>query len=193
MHGPGAIRDGAAAVGAALQRLRQPGGQPRGRAGLRADIDTRLGLQLNYNPSAQFELVAQAILKTQGAHAVDADALEWAYLNYRPAADWVLRLGRVNVDAFLMADYRNVGYGFTMARPQVELYALLPTTLDGFDIARSWPSGDAQWRAKLMVGGTRIGDLSEARASSLRSVAGAMISREEGGLLLRASFFRGRI
>lgn len=159
----------------------------------RGDVDTRLGVQLNYALGSQLELVAQAIAKKRGAFAADSDALEWAHISYRPNAEWALRVGRVNVDAFLMADYRNVGYGFTTARPPVELYARLPTTLDGGDVARSWFQGEAQWRVKLMTGSTDIGDSNFSKAGRLNSVVAGMVSREEGGLLVRASIARARI
>jgi hypothetical protein len=162
-------------------------------ASWRPDVDTRLGVQLNYSLGSRFELVAQAIAKKRGTYASRGDALEWAYAAYRPNADWTLRAGRVNLDAFLMADYRNVGYGFTAARPPVELYAMLPTSLDGADLARSWFQGDAQWRAKLMVGTAKIGDFHTAEPGRARDVVGLMLSREEGGLLLRASASRTRI
>lgn len=167
--------------------------QPASDAAWRGDIDTRLGLQLNYNLNPSLELVAQVIAKKRGAFAHDSDALEWGYASFRPDAQWTVRAGRVNVDAFLMADYRNVGYGFTTARPPVELYARLPTTLDGGDVARSWLQGDAQWRVKLMAGSTRIGDNNFSDAGRLNAVLGGMVSREEGAWLLRASFARARI
>lgn len=159
----------------------------------RWDADTRLGVQANYSVDPSLELVAQVIAKKRGAFAADTDALEWAYASYRPDAEWTLRAGRVNVDTFLMADYRNVGFGFLSLRPPVEFYARLPTTLDGGDIARSWIVGDAQWRAKLMAGATRIGDVDFSEAGRLNSVLGAMVSREQGGWLLRASIARARI
>ena len=162
-------------------------------AAWRTDVDTRLGVQLNYSLGSRFELVAQAIAKKRGAYASGTDALEWAYAAYRPNADWTLRVGRVNLDSFLMADYRNVGYAFTAARPPVELYAMLPTTLDGADLARSWQQGDAQWRAKLMLGSAKIGDFHTAEPGRVRDVVGFMLSREEGGLLMRASASRTRI
>jgi hypothetical protein len=137
--------------------------------------------------------VSQVVARKRGQYAKGTDAIEWAYATYRPDADWTLRAGRVNVDAFLMADYRNVGYGFMMVRPPVELYSRLPTTLDGADVARSWLVGDAQWRAKLMAGTASIGDVQTGKASRVRRVAGGMVSREEGGLLLRASVSRARI
>ncbi|HEY8877898.1 MAG TPA: hypothetical protein VIN03_10065 [Roseateles sp.] len=156
-------------------------------------VDSRLGLQLNYNLGPSLEVVGQVIARKRGAFSADTEALEWGYASYRPNADWTLRAGRVNVDAFLMADYRNVGYGYLPARPPLELYARLPTTLDGGDLARSWFAGDAQWRVKLFAGSTRIGDVNFSKASKLHAVAGAMVSREEGGWLLRASFARSRI
>jgi hypothetical protein len=171
------------------RELTQPGDDAR----WRGDVDTRLGVQLNYNAGPALELVAQAIAKKRGAYAKEADALEWAYASYRPSADWALRAGRVNVDAFLMADYRNVGYGYLPVRPPMELYARLPTTLDGGDVARSWLWGDAQWRAKLFAGRTRIGDVAFSEAFRLNGVLGGMVSREEGGWLLRASYARSRI
>lgn len=171
------------------RELTQPGDDAR----WRGDVDTRLGVQLNYNASPALELVAQAIAKKRGDFAKASDALEWAYASYRPSAEWTLRAGRVNVDAFLMADYRNVGYGYLTARPSMELYARLPTKLDGGDVARSWIVGDAQWRAKLFAGRTSIGDIAFSEAFRLNGVLGGMVSREEGGWLLRASYARSRI
>ncbi|KQW43750.1 MULTISPECIES: hypothetical protein [unclassified Roseateles] len=159
----------------------------------RHDVDTRLGVQLNYSLGTQFELVAQAIARKRGSYTRDSDALEWAYAAYRPNADWTVRVGRVNLDAFLMADYRNVGYGFTAARPPVELYAMLPTALDGADVARSWFQGDAQWRAKLMLGTAQIGDFHTATPGRVHDIVGFMLSREESGLLMRGSASRTRI
>ncbi|MFG6466709.1 hypothetical protein [Roseateles sp. BYS87W] len=156
----------------------------------RHDVDSRLGLQLNYAWSPQLEGVVQVLARKRGQHASDQDAVEWAYLSYRPTPDWSLRLGRVNLDAFLMADYRNVGYGYLTARPPVDLYAPLPTALDGGDVARSWMQGDAQWRAKVAVGSSHFGDSDLQRPGWLRRVVTAMVSREEGGWLLRAGAAR---
>ncbi len=173
--------------------LRREFSQPGSDSAWRHDVDTRLGVQVNYTLGSQVDMVAQAIARQRARFAKDIDALEWAYAAYRPNADWTVRAGRVNLDAFLMADYRNVGYGFMAARPPAELYAMLPTTLDGADVARSWFQGDAQWRAKLMVGSSPIGDIQSAKPGRIHRVTGAMVSREEGGLLVRASAARTRI
>lgn len=157
------------------------------------DIDTRLGAQLNYSVGTQVELVTQVVARKRAQYARTSDAIEWGYLSYRPDADWTLRAGRVNLDAFLMADYRNVGYGFMMVRPPAELYSGLPTTLDGADAARSWFVGDVQWRAKLMFGSSRAGDIQTGQPNHVRAVRGGMVSREEGSLLMRASVSRARI
>jgi len=159
----------------------------------RTDVDSRLGVQANYALGERFELVGQVIARKRGTYSRDGDAVEWAYAGYRLNADWTLRAGRVNVDSFLMADYRNVGYGFPSARPPVDLYAVLPTTLDGVDLTRSWIQGDVQWRAKLAMGRASIGDVDAGEPGDVHRIVAFMGSREEGGLLLRASFARMRI
>ncbi len=162
-------------------------------AAWRADVDSRLGVQANYALGERFELVGQVIARKRGTYSRDSDAVEWAYAGYRLNADWTLRAGRVNVDSFLMADYRNVGYGFPAARPPVDLYGVLPTTLDGMDVTRSWIHADVQWRAKIATGRASIGDVDSAPQGDVHRLVAVMASREEGGLLLRASYAHMRI
>jgi hypothetical protein len=72
----------------------------------RADLDSRLGLQINYAPIQQFELVTQVVATRRSPAARQSDAIEWAFAAWRPDADWTLRGGRVNADIFLLSDYR---------------------------------------------------------------------------------------
>lgn len=161
--------------------------QPENSGGTRADIDSRLGLQINYAPSAQVELVGQVIAARKAPTAKASDALEWAFAAYRPNDALTLRGGRLSVDQFLMSDYRNVGFAYLFARPPVEFYAVLPTSLDGVDAAWTWNTGGAQWRAKVFGGssktyGIRFGPL-----------VGLVVSRQADGLLLRAGLTRTKI
>ncbi|XVJ68682.1 MAG: hypothetical protein HEQ39_02810 [Rhizobacter sp.] len=157
----------------------------------RLDLDSRLGLQLNYVPSPNFELTAQAIVNRRAPAANDGSAIEWAFAAYRPNADWTVRLGRVNLDAFVLSEYRNVGFAYVYARPPVEFYAQLPSSLDGADATRTWNIDGALWRAKAFAGQTKkaIGDDSLYAGQ----VFGGMVSREAEGLLLRASLFQANL
>ncbi len=157
----------------------------------RADLDTRLGVQLNYAPSPSFELVAQAVATRRASAARDSDAIEWAFAAWRPNADWTLRGGRVNLDAFLLSDHRGVGFAYPFARPPVDFYAQLPTSLDGADLTRVWNESGTQWRAKVFAGRAFVfaGDTDRLE---LKPVFGAMASREADGWLVRASVIRYR-
>lgn len=156
----------------------------------RADLDSLAGIQLNYSVSQQLELVAQAAVSALDRNPRLADYLELAFLAYRPDANWSLRLGRLNLDAFLYSDHRDVGFAYGFIRPPVEFYARMPASLDGMDVSRYWLVGDAQWQVKAFAGTTSggIGD----RRLNLWPLYGAMVARETDGLTLRASAVRGR-
>lgn len=158
----------------------------------RADLDTRVGVQLNYAPTQQFELVTQVVATRRTTAAPSSDAVEWAFAAWRPDADWTVRAGRVNSDIFLLSDYRNVGFAYPFVRPPVDFYALLPTSLDGADIARNWNLGGAQWRAKLFAG-RAITFADAASRVELEPAIGITLSREADGLLIRASAVRTRV
>jgi hypothetical protein len=163
-------------------------GHSQNRSSQRLDLDSRLGLQMNYAASSDFELVTQVVLNRRAPTAKESSAIEWAFAAYRPNADWTVRLGRVNLDAFLMSDHRNVGFAYLYARPPVEFYAQLPSSLDGVDAVRTWNNEGTLWRAKAFAGQAE----KEIGASNpiLGRVLGGMVSREEDGLLLRASWFQ---
>ena len=167
--------------------------QPANGAASSADVDSRLGAQLNYTINAQVELVGQVIATRRSAYAGNSDGLEWAFAAWRPNADLALRVGRVNVDAFLMSDHRNVGFAYLYARPPVEFYASIPSSLDGADISRVWNQDGTQWHAKAFAGRAHGGDLSQDARTEINSVLGAMVAREEDGLLVRASVTRAKL
>ncbi|WP_338416639.1 hypothetical protein [uncultured Sphaerotilus sp.] len=161
--------------------------QPASARSTRADIDSRLGVQLNYVATAQVEGVAQLLATRRLPSAVTSDAVEWAFAAYRPTADLAFRAGRLNLDQFVMSDYRNVGFAYLYARPPVEYYATIPSNLDGADVTRTWDVGDARWRAKGFAG------RSKSVGMPLTKVLGLALTRESDGLVLRAGWSRANI
>ena len=160
--------------------------QPPSTRSTRLDLDSRLGMQLNYAASAQIELVGQFLARRRASSAAAADAIEWAFAAYRPTAELTLRAGRLNLDQFVMSDYRNVGFAYLYARPPVEYYATIPSNLDGVDVTQTWNLDDVRWRAKGFVGRSKTIDI------PLTNVVGVAVSRESDGLLLRAGWSRAR-
>lgn len=155
--------------------------------GLRGDTDSRLGLQVNYAPNSKFELVGQVLLANRDSTAKTSDSIEWAFGAFRPNGATTLRLGRLNFDQFLTSDYRNVGFAYLYARPPVEYYGSIPTSLDGADATHTWDTGSALWRGKIFVG-----RLKEA-GTVLEPGYGFSITRESEGLTLRGGWARARI
>lgn len=189
----GAIYQSGGAGGGFLRNSVQEGAD----ASFSATEDSRLGLQLNWNGGPRWSGAVQAVALERPSAARPAESVEWAYLAYRPRPDSQIRLGRTNPDMFLYADSRNVGYALPWARPPVDFYGFAPAAaVDGLDLEQRWPSDDAQWRARLTVGQiSSTGSDSRGQALALRGrdIVSLGSSREEGGLMVKASYERGRI
>jgi hypothetical protein len=168
-------------------------GQSGSNARLRGDVDSRLGVQVNYTLSTQVEFVAQVLAARSSPDATEGDRVEWAFAALHPTPQIAVRLGRINLDAFLMSDHRQVGFAYLPARPPVEFYGLLPTTLDGGDVARWFDVDDARWRLKLFTGRSEGGDRGARFGVRVSPVYGGSVTRESGGLLLRLGLTRAGI
>lgn len=153
----------------------------------RVDVDSRLGLQVNYALNQQFELVGQVLAMRRRSDAADGDAIEWAFAAYRPTADLTLRAGRLNLDQYVMSDYRNVGFAYPYVRPPVEFYGSIPTNLNGMDVTQAWNTDDARWRFKGFFGRSKASGL------PLKDLFGFSVARESDGLMLRAGWTRARL
>jgi hypothetical protein len=157
---------------------------------VRADLDSVVGLQLNYSPTAEVELVGQATASLLNKDADASDYLGLAFIAWRPDPRWSLRLGRVNLDAYLISEHRDVGFTHQFIRPPVEFYSRMPTSLDGGDVERSWEGSGAHWRVRAFAGRTSAG------IGRLRMnwwpLFGVVMAREADGLLLRLSALRAR-
>jgi hypothetical protein len=159
-------------------------------ADFRADLDSVAGIQANYQATDTVEIVGQASFALLAPAARPGDFLELAFLAWRPNADWRARVGRINLDGYLISDHRDVGFTYQSVRPPVEYYARLPRSLDGVDLTRTWLRGGTQWQLKLLAGNTSNGTgTSRLRTSPLM---GLMASRESDGLLVRISALHSR-
>lgn len=119
-------------------------------------LDSRLGIQLEYGVNDSMDIVGQLVVRDQ--YKSDAEsATELLYLSFRPQSRLDLRVGRINFDAFLMADHRNVGYAYSWVRPPSEFYAWIPIfSMNGIDAAYNLPLEDVRWRIKVQAGNSSV-------------------------------------
>ena len=108
------------------------------------NADSNLGLQVDWQINSRLSAVVQGEL----APSRDKDHrwrtnLTWAQLAYRINSNWVVRLGRARLPAFLYTQNSNVGLSYYAARLPVEVYDLSPTyQYNGVSSTYVWDVGD---------------------------------------------------
>lgn len=153
-------------------------------------LDSRVGVQLEYRVSPSVDLVGQIVLRDHFKADLDSTT-ELAYLAVRPHAGIDLRIGRINYDAFLLSDHRNVGYAYPWVRPPSEFYGWVPIfSIDGIDAAYSIHDGGANWRFKAQAANSRFSiplgrDGYDFRADKL---LGLSASRQSGFWRIKAAY-----
>lgn len=114
-------------------------------------VDSRLGVQANVTFNDTFSVVGQAFAsRRDGKNSVDA---EWLYLQADLSKDATVRLGRMVMPAFLLSDFRHVGYAQHWLRTPAEVYgAFLTTSFDGAQATFRHRLGDYHLTATLSGG-----------------------------------------
>lgn len=171
--------------------------QPPEDGHVKTRVDTRVGLQANWQPSPRWEGVTQVALKRMDPNAQAEQYVDWAFAAWRPTPGWTFRLGRTAPDIFLLVDYRNVGFAYPWVRPNSEFYGwITPDASDGMDATYAWMDGSAQWRVKLSYGESRSALVGSGDDGGLmmrnKGLFTSTMSREDDGLLLKASYSRAR-
>ncbi len=111
-----------------------------------------LGIQADISLFQDFDLVTQLIYRGQKKSTLD-NALSLAFLRYKPAPDWELRIGRTQLDLYLLTEYRDIGFAYPWAKIPTEVYAILPyRNLDGADFTYFKTHNDLDYRIKLFNG-----------------------------------------
>lgn len=127
--------------------------QKRGSAGeWDADIDSRFGLQLGARLTDSLDAVVQGVSRYNYEGQYDPE-VTWAFLRYAPDPAVTIRVGRVALDTYMLADSRDVGYSYVWVRPPVDYYGTRHLShIDGADIVLRRPLGDGLLWGKLYAG-----------------------------------------
>ncbi|RYF03472.1 MAG: hypothetical protein EOO78_07110 [Oxalobacteraceae bacterium] len=151
-----------------------------------ADVDTRLGLQLDLALSKRWSAVLQ-VVSEQDLDNSYRPRVEWANIKYQVTPELALRVGRMALPMFLAAEYRKVGYIYPWVRPPVEAYGSMPfTSGDGADINYRWSLGPLRNVSQVFYGYADVGLGKPLRAYG-RRIAGLANTSDWGALSVRAS------
>jgi len=119
--------------------------------------------------------------------------VDWANLKYQVTPDFSVRLGRIALPSFLVADYRDVGYAMPWVRTPEEVYDLVPiSNSDGIDFRYRMHFGEAisTWQASFGV--TNIGAPS-GYSATVRAIRGITNTTEFGATTIRVNYLKGKL
>ncbi len=102
--------------------------------------DTVFGAQLDVKITEQFSITLQGKFAPSDKDDKDwAPVLSWAFLSYRPANDWLFRLGKLRVPLYLNSENLDVGITYNMALLPAEMYSLSPVNnFIGASFSKTW-------------------------------------------------------
>jgi hypothetical protein len=132
--------------------------RPNQATGVRKDprtgVDSNLGLQADIGVNSWLSFTAQGLVRKDAEDDFGAE-LAWAFAKAKVNDQFSVRVGRIGLPAFMISDYRNVGYANTFLRPPVEMYSQVPfNNLDGIDGTYQQSFGDTTVTGQLAYGRT---------------------------------------
>ncbi|MDF1588351.1 MAG: hypothetical protein P1P93_04230 [Gammaproteobacteria bacterium] len=102
-------------------------------------LDSNLGLQLNYDPTDKLHFALQLVAEERSNNSLNR-SVHWAYLGYDVTPSLELRLGRTGPNAFLLSDYRKVGYAQLWTHAPLEFYGQFSSDYgDGISLIHKTP------------------------------------------------------
>jgi hypothetical protein len=118
----------------------------------RTGVDSNLGLQADVGVNSWLSFTGQGLVRRDAEDNYGAE-LTWAFAKAKINDELSVRVGRIGVPAFMISDYRNVGYIHTFLRPPVEMYAqVLFNSLDGIDATYQRSFGDTTVTSQVGYG-----------------------------------------
>lgn len=162
------------------------------RQGWSANLDSVLGLQLEWQPLAQTSLLLQGVAR---AGEDMQPQLRIAYLRQQLAPGLSARLGRLRTPLYFDSDIAEIGYANLAVRPALPLYGMVNSvaSLDGGDLQYRHNLGDASLLLQAYAGGYdyqhRFHNLNPVLSAdaSLRGLRGFSLSAHLPQAMLRFS------
>jgi hypothetical protein len=161
-----------------------------------ADVDSKLGLQIDATFTDRLSAVVQFISEDQTQNSwTDAENprfrpyVEWANLKYQVTDALSVRAGRIVLPAQMQTEARKVGYASHWVRPPSEIYGFIPFTgSDGADVTYRNQFGGVTHSINA-----HYGKQSAAKANGIvlhPEITGINYTVEKGDLTARVAYAR---
>jgi hypothetical protein len=155
-------------------------------------VDSNFGVQADYAVNSWLSVTGQGLVRKDAQDDFGAE-LAWAFAKAKVSDDVAIRVGRMGVPAFMISDYRNVGYANTMLRPPAEVYSqMLFNTVDGADVIWQHSYGDTTYTAQFAVGKSKV-DIAGGPSLEGRRMTALNLVAEHGPLTVRFGRVDGRL
>jgi len=140
--------------------FRRTTGQARGVEAGEIDFrtDSIVGVQLDARLGSKLDVVLQGVSR-QRADGDWTPRATQAFVRWSPDDSFVVRVGRVGYDIYLLAESRQVGYSYPALRPSPEFYGQITNDeIDGGDVSFTSRLGHGLVRARAF-GGAASGEI----------------------------------
>lgn len=166
---------------AEFARANQPSGAAKDP---RTGVDSNLGLQADYTVNDWLSVTAQGLVRKDGQDHYGAE-LSWAFAKATLSDNLSVRVGRMALPAFMISDYRNVGYANTFLRPPQEMYSQMPlNSIDGIDVTWQQQYADTTYTAQAAYGRSTI-DMSTGMEAKAKGEYALNLTAEHGPFIVR--------
>ncbi|HWU77496.1 MAG TPA: hypothetical protein VN043_13415 [Rhodanobacter sp.] len=159
-------------------------------------LDSRIGGQLDLTFSPKLSATVQAIAM-QNQKGKFKPQLEWAFLRYKLSNDVSARVGQLGFPAYLVSDFRYVGYANPWVRAPLEVYGLAALdSYQGADLTWSHSAGTGYLTVQGLAGhasSPAVDNGTLAGRIKVNQLAGAYVTYEIGNLRIRGGASTGKV
>ena len=155
--------------------------------------ESRVGLQLNYKPSANLNLVGQVV--SRGSDTTPN--VQWAYGGYKLDSHWEIQLGRKRVPLYYYSDFQDIGLSYPWVSPPPELYGWEVTNYNGASLRYGNNFGTTNLTASMFTGSEKVKDSLYQKLYypgktevSWKNIAGGDIEVNNGPLTARVVYMK---
>ncbi len=114
-------------------------------------LDSRIGLQLDYDPTDTLSFSVQFVAAERAENSFNK-SLHSAYVSFDLSPSWELRLGRQAANFFMLSTYRHVGFAQLWAHPITEFYGQISTDYgDGIGLNHQMALHDGVLRTQFWL------------------------------------------